>query len=75
MATREKLTKEAALQAFEEIQEACDDPEAAHSMEDDITKQFVANIAEGLLTDPAEIKEIAAIIQKIHQLKFSRYYA
>ena len=69
------LTVETATQVANYIQRVSDDAEAAHSYEDKLMSTFVKQIADGLLTDMVTIKDIAAVIKSISNIRFTRYCA
>jgi len=72
----EPLTVDTATKVADQIRdESDDDPEAAHSYEDQLMSTFIRQIADGVLTDPATIRAIAEVIKGVSAMKFARYCA
>ena len=71
----EPLTVEKATQVVDQTRRESDDPEAAHSYEDQLMTTFIRQIADGVLTDPNIIRSIAAEIKKVSAMKFARWCA
>lgn len=69
------LTKE----GLEELAEVLEwignyDPETSHSLEDKARKMFICEVADGKLT-PEETVEMAKILKRISEIRFSRWCA
>ena len=70
----DKLTKEMALSAVEDIRRAANDDEGAHSMEDSLYLAFVECCAAGLY-EPGEAAEVAKVVLSTHDIDFARWCA
>ncbi len=75
MTSGEPLTVGIARAVWRQIRDESDDPEAAHSYEDRLMSTFICQIADGVLTDPATIRDIAEIIKRVNEMKFARWCA
>ncbi len=71
-----QLTVDTATKVADQIRdESEDDPEAAHSYEDQLMSTFIHQIADGVLTEPATIRAIAEVIKRVSTMKFARWCA
>jgi hypothetical protein len=72
----EITSPELCLVVFNQIKTICkSDPEEAHNLEDEITKKFIIDIVANKIDNLDTIREVASIIRKINNHKYTRWYA
>lgn len=64
-----------AIQKLSAITSKINDPEIAHSLEDDVYFEFISYIASGKITSIEEVIEVANILKSSKELDFPRWCA